>query len=115
MDSCNIFSQHFTNLYSVLQHETGFGLRCYQRTACCGWQVEECSPFAKADACVTVDGDQLQRTCVNVTVGPNDFLWPEIPGITLTKDGCREITDEENAARPEGNKITRICTCSTDG
>ena len=77
--------------------------------------MEECSPFAKADACVTVDGDQLLRTCVNVTLGPNDFLWPEIPGITLTKDGCREITDEENAVRPEGNKITRICTCSTDG
>ena len=72
--------------------------------------------FAMADACVTVDykSKQSERFCMNLAIGPNDFLWPEIQGITLTKDGCREITEEENAARP-GDEINRICTCSTDG
>ena len=83
--------------------------------------MRECQRMAGgADACIAFDGDISLNFCINLADGLKTFcdmkpFFCVSPEIQLPSDGCIEITDEQNSKREEGQKLNRICTCSTNG
>ena len=87
-----------------------------RRNSLGNWEMQECQAWKEADACITVDGQRIQRECINVAAGLGWTVYPRLfPRIQLPRDGCIKITDEQNSRRAEGKKLKQICTCSTNG
>jgi len=100
----------------------GSALECMYRISG-GWEQQECRAW-NGDVCITMHfhGDNFVRSCVNLTetntIGLGFLIFPTIdpyPYNQFPRDGCLKITNKQNANRPPGTKLNKICTCSTDG